>query len=1242
MGKMLNDSARHIFERVMMDDKDIDSIEGNVFHHHRKLVNWVVGLDGYIHPNVKIAHTPLKGFHMLVTEGKQIQAQTRIVSCPMKATISVLNALDVEPFHSHGTKFPQAFLKNNITRPEMIQAFFLMDQYLRGSDSWWAPYIKTLPSPQDVCHMQFNSAEDAAWLEGTNLKSGFETQTAKWQDLFTRGLRSLKFLGWPRALEGMYTWELYRWAATIFGSRSFSSSVLDDTLPADKARMRGKCGVPRLPEEIEDLFIERFSVLLPLLDILNHWPATRVEWQSRSSFVGMQVLDGYEAGQELYNNYGPKDNEGLLLSYGFVIPSNPFDHVVIALKVPEGSPLAVTRTWPKHERSHPAFTGFLFHPDHPAAEGPWLENTPFSYDLLDGMSVLLANNRELQTMFTMKRTLMSTYAGLNKTFNNNARNMLQSLGQLLRDCRARAERLRMTYPSNPQPRSAKQASAKIYRDSQYDIFQTACIITEYVLIRAMTDWSQEEVEQMLMSRYDANTIERFQSVVKSRPCATRPGELFTVQRMMAMLPQEARDKVQLRLLKIKDVLARAYPPSALTDLEVSKIEFVMFLSSTYHEYSRGTKLPSRLRSWILQLCQWYPPGDPNWAQVPDDGPWEAGEEPPAGLLALLGARYRLETIVKKDETAMKPGMLCWGWNVMEEEGVTIPGDLTNLVLPKGCGESVSGPSGFLLYSNQKLGVEIIHSIETSLEQKSSSLPAAACFFNLTLGRLKSGAMIVRSSSKAATTAVAAASRSAGGPLAATSSASTQTRPYATVQEGQPQQRRYGGLKDQDRIFQNLYGRYEPTLASAKKFGDWYRTKDILLKGYDWLINEIKASGLRGRGGAGFPSGLKYSFMNFKGWENDKKPRYLVVNADEGEPGTCKDREIMRKDPHKLIEGCLVVGRAMNATAAYIYIRGEFYYEAVVLQRAIQEAYKEGLIGKNACGSGYDFDVYLHRGMGAYVCGEETSLIESIEGKAGKPRLKPPFPAAVGLFGCPSTVTNVETVAVCPTIARRGGAWFASFGRERNQGTKLFCISGHVNNPATVEEEMSIPLRELIEKHCGGVRGGWDNLLAVIPGGSSTPILPKKVCDDQLMDFDALKDSQSGLGTAAVIVMDKSTDVVSMISRLSSFYKHESCGQCTPCREGSTWTMQMMQRFEKGQARAREIDMLQELTKQVEGHTICALGEAFAWPIQGLIRHFRPELEKRVQEYSAANGGEALGGGWQRDSGKKGLLVSPGQ
>lgn len=459
-------------------------------------------------------------------------------------------------------------------------------------------------------------------------------------------------------------------------------------------------------------------------------------------------------------------------------------------------------------------------------------------------------------------------------------------------------------------------------------------------------------------------------------------------------------------------------------------------------------------------------------------------------------------------------------------------------------------------------------------------------------------------------------------MLAASRAQARVRCFSTVAA---RARQYGGLKDQDRIFQNVYGNYGHDLKSAQRMGDWYKTKEIVLKGHDWIINEVKKSGLRGRGGAGFPSGLKWSFMNPPGWENNPGPRYLVVNADEGEPGTCKDREIIRKDPHKLVEGCLVAGRAMNATAAYIYIRGEFYQEAAILQTAINEAYAAGLIGKNACGSGYDFDVYIHRGMGAYICGEETSLIESIEGKAGKPRLKPPFPAGVGLFGRPTTVTNVETVAVAPTICRRGGDWFASFGRERNQGTKLFCISGHVNEPCTVEEEMSIPLKELLEKHCGGVRGGWDNLLGVIPGGASVPVLPKHICEDVLMDFDALRDVQSGLGTAAVIVMDKSTDIVRAIQRFSYFYKHESCGQCTPCREGTTWLLKAMDRFQAGQAREREIDMLIELTKEIEGHTICALGDAAAWPIQGLVRHFRPELEKRFKKFHDDVSSVSVGG-----------------
>lgn len=424
---------------------------------------------------------------------------------------------------------------------------------------------------------------------------------------------------------------------------------------------------------------------------------------------------------------------------------------------------------------------------------------------------------------------------------------------------------------------------------------------------------------------------------------------------------------------------------------------------------------------------------------------------------------------------------------------------------------------------------------------------------------------------------------------------------------------YGGLKDEDRIFTNVYGEQSWRIDDAMKRGDWYRTKDLLWQGPDGIVDEIKASGLRGRGGAGFPSGLKWSFMPKN---TDGRPQFLVVNADESEPGTCKDREIMRKDPHKLIEGCLIAGFAMRARAAYIYIRGEFFNEALILDEAIHEAYVKGFLGRNACGSGYDFDVYLHRGAGAYICGEETALLESLEGKQGKPRLKPPFPANTGLYGCPTTVTNVETVAVSPTIMRRGASWFDSFGLPNNSGTKLFCISGHVNNPCTVEEEMSIPLRDLIEKHCGGMRGGWDNLQACIPGGSSVPVLDENDCQDVLMDFDNLKKAGSGLGTAAVTMFDKSFDMVAGIRRLSHFYMHESCGQCTPCREGTGWLEEIMVRVEDGTADIEEIPMLEEVSRQIEGHTICALGDAAAWPVQGLIRRFKHKMEERILDPSS--------------------------
>lgn len=417
------------------------------------------------------------------------------------------------------------------------------------------------------------------------------------------------------------------------------------------------------------------------------------------------------------------------------------------------------------------------------------------------------------------------------------------------------------------------------------------------------------------------------------------------------------------------------------------------------------------------------------------------------------------------------------------------------------------------------------------------------------------------------------------------------------------------LSTHDKIFNNLNGDEGWQLDAAKQRGDWHNTKDLIQNGRQWLINQIKASQLRGRGGAGFPTGLKWDFMP----KEIKLPHYLVVNADEGEPGTCKDRNILAHEPHKLIEGSLIAATAIGAKVGYIYIRGEFFKEAQILQSAIDEAYEAKLLGKNAAKSGWDFDLYVHRGAGSYICGEESALLESLEGKKGFPRLKPPFPAVSGLYGCPTTVNNVESLAVVPTILRKGSNWFASLGTEKSKGTKIFCISGHVNNPCVVEEELGIPIKDLIEKHAKGVKGGWENLKAVIPGGSSTPLLTKEICNYITMDFESLESVKSALGTAGIIVMDKNTDILQAITRLSKFYMHESCGQCSPCREGTGWMWRLMSRLTKGIGANSDIDLLEEVTHQIAGHTICGLGDAAAWPIQGLIRHFRHEIEERISK-----------------------------
>ncbi len=419
------------------------------------------------------------------------------------------------------------------------------------------------------------------------------------------------------------------------------------------------------------------------------------------------------------------------------------------------------------------------------------------------------------------------------------------------------------------------------------------------------------------------------------------------------------------------------------------------------------------------------------------------------------------------------------------------------------------------------------------------------------------------------------------------------------------------LEEKDKIFTNLYGQQDWRLKRARARGDWTQTGEFIQqKSHEGILQEIIKSGLRGRGGAGFPTGKKWSFLPKPG----SLPHYLVINADESEPGTCKDRDVLLYEPHKLIEGALLTGFTVHAHCAYIYIRGEFYREAEHLQKAIDEAYEAGLLGKNAAASGWDFDLYVHRGAGAYICGEETALLESLEGRKGMPRLKPPYPAIMGLYGCPTIINNVETIAVVPTILRRGAEWFASLGTPQSTGTKIFCISGHVNKPCNVEEALGVPLRTLIETYAGGVRGGWDNLLAVIPGGSSVPLIPKEVCDTVTMDYESLQAHASGLGTAGIIVMDKSTDIVATIARLAKFYMHESCGQCTPCREGTGWMWRMLTKLSAGEGVIDDIDRLLDVTHQIEGHTICALGDAAAWPVQGLIRHFRPEIERRQRKH----------------------------
>ncbi|ALC41976.1 CG8102, partial [Drosophila busckii] len=420
----------------------------------------------------------------------------------------------------------------------------------------------------------------------------------------------------------------------------------------------------------------------------------------------------------------------------------------------------------------------------------------------------------------------------------------------------------------------------------------------------------------------------------------------------------------------------------------------------------------------------------------------------------------------------------------------------------------------------------------------------------------------------------------------------------------------GPLADADRIFQNLYGRHDWRLKGAMRRGDWYRTADLLGMGAEWITDEVKRSGLRGRGGGGFYVGNKWDFLR----KLEKQDKVLIVNCAEGEPGTCKDREIMRHEPHKMIEGCLMAGMAMGCSRCIVYCRNRFYNEVCNLQFAMVEAYRYGLLGSNCCDSGYKFDMWVQRGD-RYLTGEETALVNCLMGKMARPRKRPPYLVEKGYFDHPCCVVNVESLAVVPSILRRGAAWFAGLGRAKNSGTKLFNISGHVVNPCTVEEEMSIPMRDMIQIHAGGVCGGWDNLAAVFPGGLSTPLIGKADANEVLMDFDCLDSVDSSLGTGGLIVISKDCDALAVMQRSIEFYKDQTCKQCTPCRDGAIWLPQIFKAFAKGEAHPHMIDFLEIIRKKMDHTTICALSDSQANVVRGLLEQFAPLIEQRILKYA---------------------------
>lgn len=668
---------------------------------HRRLADWVVANGGYMHPNIDFSYSEDSGYHIVAGKGKKITPMTRVSSCPMACAMSVMNVLNIAPFPNRGTKFPEQFIRSNLGSPELLQTFFLVEQHVLGDKSWWDPYIKTLPTVDGVNQLQFDSPEDAAFIRGTNLETGYRELMARWTGYYDKGLADLKANGWRQDKCFSYTWELFRWAASMFGSRGFSSAVLADTAPAEDARLR-----ITKDSAIRKLWADRFSVLLPLMDMHNHKPKTKVDWQPRTSFVGLQVHDTYQEGEQIYNNYGPRDNEGLLLSYGFISKDPSFQHVALSIQPPPGTLLDVTRKFQVDMRSNVEHKLYILNVEHlKAASAYCLEAVLFDYDLLDTISVLTANERESSAMLAEEATLMSTCLAREHKFPD-FRNLLGVLGQIIMHCETGRKRLIATRPTQ-KPLTSKQMNADRLRDQQIGHYEDALLLGKVLLSQACQPESEAASSENLMkkfgSRYEVEAITNITTLSTRLPKIIRPNELFTLPHLVGMLPLTTQAAFTALLTDIEAraqplwSITTASPPTRASDQlqQASQhLRLAIFISAAQHSYTRGVKIGQHLVSWLQTVTAWYPPDDGDtWAFVPNvQGSWGPGEEPPLGLQILLKAAEQLfiagEQAGEVAKQWLKPKALCWAYNVMFEEVVAVPREVVRV--SSGAGENYGG------------------------------------------------------------------------------------------------------------------------------------------------------------------------------------------------------------------------------------------------------------------------------------------------------------------------------------------------------------------------------------------------------------------------------------------------------------------------------------------------------------------------------------------------------------------------